>query len=97
MESIREINGFTMPVPNHMNHIPPPQIFGAYATDGSVLGANLSDLAGQMFGDPTTLLDDSNEAKRRRIARVCCPDSHLQNKTSDIDFNRPVICAGRRR
>lgn len=31
------------------------------------MGPDLSDL---VFGDPNTLLDDSNEAKRRRIARV---------------------------
>lgn len=28
------------------------------------------DLTAHMFGDPNSLLDDANEAKRRRIARV---------------------------
>jgi hypothetical protein len=49
-----------------MNHPQPPQIFGAYSS-GMAMGPDLSDL---VFGDPATLLDDSNEAKRRRIARV---------------------------
>lgn len=49
-----------------MNHQQPPQIFGGYS-NGMQMGPDLSDL---VFGDPNTLLDDSNEAKRRRIARV---------------------------
>jgi len=48
---------------------PPPQIFGAYSADGLPMPANLPDLTGPMF-ENGTLLDDSNEAKRRRIARV---------------------------
>jgi hypothetical protein len=48
---------------------PPPQIFGAYSTDGLPMQANLPDLTGPMFIDGTQL-DESNEAKRRRIARV---------------------------
>ncbi|KAI8225350.1 Fusaridione A cluster transcription factor fsdR [Colletotrichum sp. SAR 10_99] len=64
--------GFQMP---HMGHPPPlmnqpPQIFGAYTPDGLPVQHMPPDLAAHMFGDPSTLLDDANEAKRRRIARV---------------------------
>ncbi|KAF4978656.1 hypothetical protein FZEAL_4999 [Fusarium zealandicum] len=45
----------------------PPQIFGGY--DG--LPQMHPDLAAQMFPDSAMLLDDSNDAKRRRIARAC--------------------------
>jgi hypothetical protein len=57
-------NSFQMPnmsAPPLMN--PPPRIFGAYSADG------LPDMSEPIFGDDTPL-DDSNEAKRRRIARV---------------------------
>ncbi|KAF9881234.1 fungal specific transcription factor domain-containing protein [Colletotrichum karsti] len=65
--------GFQMP---HMGHPPPlmnqpPQIFGAYTADGLPVQHMPPDLAAHMFGDPSTLLDDANEAKRRRIARAC--------------------------
>ena len=66
MDPRHDMNGFQMPnmqVPPLMN--PPPQIFGSYAHDGMGL-----DLSQPLFGDGT-LLDESNEAKRRRIARVC--------------------------
>jgi hypothetical protein len=47
----------------------PPQIFGAYhGHDG--LSVLPPELAAQMGFDPSALLDDVNEAKRRRIARV---------------------------
>ena len=52
----------SMQPPQLMN--PPPQIFGGYN------GLPELDLSAQMFGD-SGLLDDSVEAKRRRIARVC--------------------------
>ncbi|TEA22425.1 Fusaridione A cluster transcription factor fsdR [Colletotrichum sidae] len=66
--------GFQMP--HHMGHPPPlmnqpPQIFGAYTADGIPVQHLPPDLAAHMFGDPSTLLDDANEAKRRRIARAC--------------------------
>jgi hypothetical protein len=48
---------------------PPPQIFGNYSADGLPRPANLPDMTGPLFSDGT-LLDESNEAKRRRIARV---------------------------
>lgn len=63
--------GFQMPAPQLMNHNPPPQIFGAYAADTLQMNAALADMSGQLFGDPGTLMEDSNEAKRRRIARAC--------------------------
>jgi len=62
--------GFQMPMtaPPLMNQ--PPQIFGGYAEHGMPLHQMPPDLSvAQMFGDHG-LLDDSQEAKRRRIARV---------------------------
>ncbi|KAI5461332.1 fungal-specific transcription factor domain-containing protein [Mariannaea sp. PMI_226] len=58
--------GFQMPgmPPNIVNQ--PPQIFGGY--DG--IPTISPDIAAQMFPD-TLLLDDSIEAKRRRIAKAC--------------------------
>ncbi|KAH9901865.1 N-terminal binuclear Zn cluster-containing protein [Xylariomycetidae sp. FL2044] len=56
-----------MPPPHLMNQ--PPQIFGAYGHDG--LSVLPPELAAQMAFDPSSLLDDANEAKRRRIARAC--------------------------
>ncbi|KAH6684318.1 fungal-specific transcription factor domain-containing protein [Halenospora varia] len=63
-------NGFMPQIsaPPLMN--PPPQIFGAYTTDGLPLQPNMPDMSQPIFGDGT-LLDESNEAKRRRIARAC--------------------------
>ncbi|KAK3326530.1 fungal-specific transcription factor domain-containing protein [Apodospora peruviana] len=62
---------FQMPMaaPPLMNQ--PPQIFGGYTDHGMPLHQLPPDLIGaQMFGDHS-LLEDSNEAKRRRIARAC--------------------------
>lgn len=73
MDSHHDTNGYAMPpmsAPQMMN--PPPQIFGAY--DG-LSNINMHDLSQPLFGD-STLLDESIEAKRRRIARVVCPDVH---------------------
>ncbi|PHH60649.1 hypothetical protein CDD81_1370 [Ophiocordyceps australis] len=47
----------------------PPQIFGSYAADG--LSQMPHDYASHMFADSHLLMEDSNEAKRRRIARAC--------------------------
>ncbi|KAJ2894365.1 fungal specific transcription factor [Zalerion maritima] len=70
---IRMDHGFSMPhgmpAPPIMNT--PPQIFGAYTHDGIPVQHLTPDLAAQMFPDHSTLLDDANEAKRRRIARAC--------------------------
>ncbi len=47
----------------------PPQIFGAYNADGSPMPPVLP--AGNYFDDGLDLgLDDDNDPKRRRIARV---------------------------
>lgn len=54
------------PPPQLMNQ--PPQIFGHYSHDG--MPVLPPDIAAQIGFDPTSLLDDPNEAKRRRIARV---------------------------
>jgi hypothetical protein len=52
----------------------PPQIFGAYGPDGLPALSHYShDLAAHMFPDSSMLLDDTNEAKKRRIARVRAP------------------------
>ena len=62
--------GFQMPMaaPPLMNQ--PPQIFGGYTEHGIPIHHLPPDLVGApMFGDHS-LLEDSNEAKRRRIARV---------------------------
>ena len=56
---------------------PPPQIFGAYDHDGLPMGDGLAGLdAGNLFGIGDGMgglggLDESSDAKRRRIARVC--------------------------
>ncbi|PKS10715.1 hypothetical protein jhhlp_002472 [Lomentospora prolificans] len=64
--------GFQMPPMGHQPLInPPPQIFGSYTHDGMPMSHLPPELAAQMFPDPATLLDDANEAKRRRIARAC--------------------------
>ncbi|KAI1819051.1 N-terminal binuclear Zn cluster-containing protein [Xylaria intraflava] len=47
----------------------PPSIFGAYSHDG--LNALAPELASHMDFDPSTLLDDASEVKKRRIARAC--------------------------
>ncbi|KAK0728293.1 fungal-specific transcription factor domain-containing protein [Lasiosphaeria miniovina] len=63
--------GFQLPMagPPLMNQ--PPQIFGGYTEHGMPLHGLPPDLSvAQMFGDHG-LLEDSNEAKRRRIARAC--------------------------
>ena len=59
--------GFEMPIV--MNQ--PPQIFGAYNPDGSPVPPSLPGL---LFSDDQMTggsLDESSDAKRRRIARVC--------------------------
>ncbi|KAI0400601.1 N-terminal binuclear Zn cluster-containing protein [Xylaria palmicola] len=71
MEHLRvDPGGFQIPgmhPPPLMNQ--PPAIFGAYGHDG--LPILPPELAAQMGFDPSALLDDANEAKRRRIARAC--------------------------
>lgn len=69
MDPLQNMGDFPMPASQLMNHQQPPQIFGAYSS--GLQNMDMSDMANQMFGDPSSLLDDSNEAKRRRIARVC--------------------------
>lgn len=95
MDSMHHDNNVFMPqisAPPLMN--PPPQIFGAYDAAGLPI-TSIPDLTGPLFGDGT-LLDESNEAKRRRIARVgfCVLQKKMDKKADD---GRLVICAGRRR
>lgn len=85
----------------------PPQIFGGYGPDGLPNMPQMpSDLAAHMFNDPNMLLDDSNEAKRRRIARVSPVPSLLWAPASsakahpanqDILPCRLATCVERRR
>lgn len=56
-----------MPQPPQVYN-PPPQIFGGYAPDG-LPNMSMPDLGQNLFPD-ATLMDESIEAKRRRIARV---------------------------
>ncbi|KAI9049455.1 hypothetical protein LZ554_006487 [Drepanopeziza brunnea f. sp. 'monogermtubi'] len=57
-----------MATPPIMN--PPPQIFGGYSHDGLPSNMSLPDLSQPYLGDGG-LMDESIEAKRRRIARAC--------------------------
>ena len=57
-----------MPPPQLMNQ--PPQIFGSYAHHDGGMPVLPPEIAAQMAFDPTGLLEDPNDAKRRRIARV---------------------------
>ena len=103
MDHIRLDGGFQMPQmggPALINQ--PPQIFGGY--DGLPMQHLPPDMTAHMFGDPSTLLDEANEAKRRRIARVSTflpaagptPVSlDAANRAPSTD--RLVICVGRRR
>jgi hypothetical protein len=56
-----------MATPPMMN--PPPQIFGGYSHDGLPTNMSMPDLSQPYLGDGG-LMDESIEAKRRRIARV---------------------------
>lgn len=66
-------SGFQMPIPPPPLINPPPQIFGGaagYGEHGIPMPQFPPDLiTAQMFGDHG-LLEDTTEAKRRRIARV---------------------------
>ena len=54
-----------------VNPPPPPQVFGIYGPDGLPQVQHLPpDMAAQMFPDSSFLFDESQDAKRRRIARV---------------------------
>ncbi|CAI4210500.1 unnamed protein product [Parascedosporium putredinis] len=71
----------------------PPQLFGPYTHDGMPMGHLPPELAAQMFPDPTTLLDDANEAKRRRIARkkkIKC-DGKLPACTHCINYKTDCV------
>ncbi len=56
-------------IPPLMNQ--PPQVFGGYNPDGTPIPPMVN---GQYFDDGMggSVGDDSNDAKRRRIARVSC-------------------------
>ncbi|KAM3459506.1 hypothetical protein MY5147_002802 [Beauveria neobassiana] len=62
--------GFQMPGsgPPLMNQ--PPQIFGSYSQDGMPSMAHMPDMTAHMFSDAQLLMEDTNDAKRRRIARA---------------------------
>ncbi|KAL2191239.1 hypothetical protein L209DRAFT_674666 [Thermothelomyces heterothallicus CBS 203.75] len=67
-------SGFHMPIPPPPLMNPPPPIFGGaagYGEHGMPMPQFPPDLiTAQMFGDHG-LLEDTTEAKRRRIARAC--------------------------
>jgi len=70
MDPRHDNHGFQMPqmsAPPLMN--PPPQIFGVYNGADGMPAMNMPDMSQPLFGD-TTMMDESIEAKRRRIARV---------------------------
>lgn len=64
-------SGFQMPIPPPPLLNQPPQIFGGYTEHHGLPITQLHPdlVAAQMFADHG-LLEDTNEAKRRRIARV---------------------------
>lgn len=70
MDPRHDMNNFAMSSAQMLNHQAPPQVFGAYAPDGLPLNPTL-DMNDYAFGDPSELLADTTEAKRRRIARAC--------------------------
>lgn len=80
--------GFQVPgmaPPPLMNQ--PPQIFGGYNGDGLPNVSQMPpDLAAHMFPEAHLLMEDTNEAKRRRIARV----SRNPPFTSPFDLSMPV-------
>jgi len=69
---------------------PPPQIFGAYDHDGMPMGASLAGMdTGGLFGDGMGGgMDESSEAKRRRIARVCALHHHQHLMQGDAPDGR---------
>ena len=72
----------------------PPQIFGAYNSDGSPIPPVLN---GQVFSDPSDGgYEDLNDPKRRRIARVCVLPQLILRETC-ADHGRHAICVGRRK
>lgn len=79
----------------------PPQIFGGYSTDGLPNVSQMPpDLAAHMFPDAHLLMEDTNEAKRRRIARVR-HSAFLDSEEDPLLMRRVVkrhaTCVGRRR
>ena len=65
-------HGYQMPnglqPPPIMNQ--PPQVFGQYDHEGLPMPGSLQDHSGMFVGGDGTFMDESSEAKRRRIARV---------------------------
>ncbi|KAG6009947.1 hypothetical protein E4U21_000718 [Claviceps maximensis] len=71
------------PPPPLMNE--PPQIFGGYNGDGLPNIPHMPpDLAAHMFPDAHLLMEDTTEAKRRRIAKAC-----------DMCRKKKIKCDGR--
>lgn len=78
-----------------------PNLFGAYAHEGSPMLAGLSNPSYE--NEPTMgANEDNNDAKRRRIARVSgcggiMPLDRRTGKTTNSCSTRLAICVGRRR
>lgn len=85
MDPMDSNHGLRMLTGPHLNHQPPPQIFGAYTPDGSPLvPQGLPDHSTPLFTNDPNCLEDSNEVKRRRIARAC-----------DMCRKKKIKCDGR--
>ncbi len=83
-------SGFQMPLPPPPLMNPPPQIFGGYNEHGLSMAQLPPDLlAAQMFGDHG-LLEDTNEAKRRRIARVSRSGDGVAIRRHGADLTLPA-------
>lgn len=102
MDPRHDHNGYQLPpqqmgAPPMMN-APPPQVFYS-AADGLPIMNNMPDMSQQQYmgdgglHDDAGLMDESMEAKRRRIARV----GGLRCGEGGADGYRLAICVGRRR
>ena len=60
-----------MPPPPPMGHHPPPQVFNTFDPATDSLSHLPPDYVNQMFSDSHLMFDESQDAKRRRIARAC--------------------------
>lgn len=80
MDGLDNDNTFNFDIPALVNQ--PPKVFGAYGSDGSPIPAAIS---GSMFDDNGLGLDESADAKRRRIARVYTfPIVSFSDRGSDV-------------
>lgn len=62
--------GFQMPGSGQQPMMNQPPMFGSYQQDGMPNMGHMPDMTAHMFSDAQLLMEDTNDAKRRRIARV---------------------------